>query len=328
MHLKRWQLKLQVLTNLVLIGHLLVLIVVSTDRPFVSTDRSNTPYVSAASTSTCVNADESSFFYLGGKIPIDASTLPNANVPIDPNMPALEDASDTLPNNGIFNGALQWCDNGTEFKNKEINQFCERKGIKREFSVAKTPQQNRVDERKNKTLIEAARTMLADSKLPTTFWAEAVNTACYVQNRVFVTKPHNKTPYELFLGRKLALGFLRPFGCHVITLNTINHLGKFDGRADEGLFVRPNWLFDIDALTKSINYKPVVIGNQSNGNAGTKACDDADAYHAGCQDTRRSTSGSAQFLGDKLVSWYSKKQKRIVISSTEADYIALSVCCA
>ncbi|GJR23841.1 putative ribonuclease H-like domain-containing protein [Tanacetum coccineum] len=166
--------------------------------------------------------------------------------------------------------------NGTEFKNKEINQFCERKGIKREFSVAKTPQQNRVDERKNKTLIEAARTMLADSKLPTTFWAEAVNTACYVQNRVFVTKPHNKTPYELFLGRKLALGFLRPFGCPVITLNTINHLGKFDGKADEGLFVSgPNWLFDIDALTKSINYKPVVIGNQSNGNAGTKACDDA-----------------------------------------------------
>ncbi|GJZ39462.1 putative ribonuclease H-like domain-containing protein [Tanacetum coccineum] len=105
------------------------------------------------------------------------------------------------------------CDNGIEFKNKEMNQFCERKGIKREFSVARTPQQNGVAERKNRTLIEAARTMLADSKLPTTFWAEAVNTACYVQNRVLVTKPHNKTPYELFLGRKPALGFMRPFGC-------------------------------------------------------------------------------------------------------------------
>ncbi|GJU59557.1 putative ribonuclease H-like domain-containing protein [Tanacetum coccineum] len=75
------------------------------------------------------------------------------------------------------------CDNGTEFKNKEMNQFCKRKGIKREFSVAETPQQNGVAERKNKTLIEATRKMLADSKLPTTFWAEAVNTACYVQNR-------------------------------------------------------------------------------------------------------------------------------------------------
>ncbi|GJX94741.1 putative ribonuclease H-like domain-containing protein [Tanacetum coccineum] len=140
-------------------------------------------------------------------------------------------------------------------------------------------------ERKNRTLIEAARTMLADSKLPTTFWAEAVNTACYVQNRVLVTKPHNKTPYKLFLGRKPALGFMKPFRCPITILNTIDHLGKFDGKADEGFFVSentpniagsgPNWLFDIDPLTKSIKYKPVVAGNQSNGNAGTKACDDA-----------------------------------------------------
>ncbi|GJX17895.1 putative ribonuclease H-like domain-containing protein [Tanacetum coccineum] len=72
------------------------------------------------------------------------------------------------------------CDNGTEFKNNDMNQFNEMKGIKREFSVARTPQQNGVAERKNRTLIEAARTMLADSLLPTTFWAEAVNTACYV----------------------------------------------------------------------------------------------------------------------------------------------------
>ncbi|GJV48450.1 putative ribonuclease H-like domain-containing protein [Tanacetum coccineum] len=100
------------------------------------------------------------------------------------------------------------CDNETEFKNKEMNQFCERKGIKREFSIARTPQQNGVAERKNRTLIEAARTMLVDSKLPTTFWAEAVNAACYVQNR-----------------------------CPVTILNTIDHLGKFDGKADEGFFI-------------------------------------------------------------------------------------------
>nr|GFB86476.1 ribonuclease H-like domain-containing protein [Tanacetum cinerariifolium] len=61
------------------------------------------------------------------------------------------------------------CDNKTEFKNKEMNQFCEMKGIPRQFSVARTPPQNKVDERRNRTLIEAARTMLADSKLPTTF---------------------------------------------------------------------------------------------------------------------------------------------------------------
>ncbi|GKF16343.1 putative ribonuclease H-like domain-containing protein, partial [Tanacetum coccineum] len=70
------------------------------------------------------------------------------------------------------------CDNGTEFKNKDMNPFCERKGIKREFSIARTPQQNGVSERKNRILIEAARTMLVDSKLPTTFWAEAVNLLC------------------------------------------------------------------------------------------------------------------------------------------------------
>ncbi|GKB85936.1 ribonuclease H-like domain-containing protein [Tanacetum coccineum] len=141
------------------------------------------------------------------------------------------------------------------------------------------------DKRKNRTLIEATRTMLADSKLPTTFWAEVVNTACYVQNKVLVTKPHNKTPYELFLSRKTALGFMRPFGCPVIILNTIDHLGKFHGKADEGFFVGentpsiagsgPNWLFDINALKKSMNYKPVVAGNQSKDNAGTKACDGA-----------------------------------------------------
>nr|GEY25156.1 hypothetical protein [Tanacetum cinerariifolium] len=117
------------------------------------------------------------------------------------------------------------CDNKTKFKNKEMNQFCEMKGIRREFSVARTLQQNGVVERKNRTLIEATRTMLADSKLPTTFWAEAVNTACYVQNRVLVVKPYNKTPYELFLGRKPALSFMRPFGCPVIILNTLDHLG-------------------------------------------------------------------------------------------------------
>ncbi|GJV45479.1 ribonuclease H-like domain-containing protein [Tanacetum coccineum] len=134
------------------------------------------------------------------------------------------------------------CDNGSEFKNKEMSQLCEMKGIKREFSVARTPQQNRVAERKNRTLIEAARTMLDDLKLPTTFWAEAVNTAC----------------------RKLALRIMRPFGCPVTILNTLDHLGS-----------GPKWLFDIDTLKKSMNYKPVVTENQTNGSVGTKESIDA-----------------------------------------------------
>ncbi|GJY53723.1 putative ribonuclease H-like domain-containing protein, partial [Tanacetum coccineum] len=127
------------------------------------------------------------------------------------------------------------CDNGTKFKNNDMNEFCGMKGIEREFSVARTPQQNGVTERKNRTLIEAARTMLAD--LSTTFWAEAVSIACYVQNRVLVTKPHNKTPYELLHGRPPSISFMRPFGCPVTILNTLDPLGKFDEKADEGFFV-------------------------------------------------------------------------------------------
>ncbi|GKB66067.1 putative ribonuclease H-like domain-containing protein [Tanacetum coccineum] len=120
------------------------------------------------------------------------------------------------------------CDNGTEFKNSNLIELCGSKGIKRDYSVARTPQQNRVAERKNRTLIEAARTMLADSKLPTMFWTEAVSTACYVLNRVLVTKPHNKTPYELLSGKVPNISHLKPFGCHVTILNTSDHLGKYD----------------------------------------------------------------------------------------------------
>ncbi|GJW59997.1 putative ribonuclease H-like domain-containing protein [Tanacetum coccineum] len=164
-------------------------------------------------------------------------------------------------------------DNGTEFKNSIINQFCEIKGIKREFSVPGTPRQNGVAERNNRTLIEAARTMLVNSKLPTTFWAEAVNTACYVLNRVLVIKPYNKTPYELIRGRPLLIDFMKPFGYIVTILNTRDHLGKFDGKDDEGYFVGyyvVNWLFDVDSLIISMNYVPIVARKQTNGISGNR----------------------------------------------------------
>ncbi|GJS56016.1 putative ribonuclease H-like domain-containing protein [Tanacetum coccineum] len=140
-----------------------------------------------------------------------------------------------------FNGgSVLWRyskDNGTEFKNRDMLEFCGNKGIKQEYSNARTPQQNGVAERMNKTLIEAARTMLADSLLPTTFWAEAVSTACYIFNSV---------------------------------------LGKFDGKSNEGFLVdKPNvkgvgyrWMFDIDYLTDSMNYIPVSLENQANPHAG------------------------------------------------------------
>ncbi|GJZ34722.1 putative ribonuclease H-like domain-containing protein, partial [Tanacetum coccineum] len=197
-------------------------------------------------------------------------------------------------------------DNGTEFKNRDMLEFCGNKGIKQEYSNARTPQQNGVAERMNMTLIEAARTMLADSLLPTTFWAEAVSTACYIFNRVRVTKPQNKTPYELLFGHKPIISYIRPFGCHVTILDTLSVLGKFDGKSDEGFLVgyslnskayrvynlvtkrvkvnlhvnfledKPNvkgvgyrWMFDIDYLTDSMNYIPVSLENQANPHAGT-----------------------------------------------------------
>ncbi|GJS57111.1 putative ribonuclease H-like domain-containing protein [Tanacetum coccineum] len=139
-----------------------------------------------------------------------------------------------LENQLSHNVKIIRCDNETEFKNHVMNEFCAKKGIKRKFCVPRTPQHNGVAERKNRTLIEAARTMLADSLLPILFWAEAVNTACYVLNRVLVTKPQNKTPYELLIGKSPSISFMRPFGCPLTILNTLDSLGKFDGKSDEG----------------------------------------------------------------------------------------------
>ncbi|GJZ37322.1 putative ribonuclease H-like domain-containing protein [Tanacetum coccineum] len=144
-------------------------------------------------------------------------------------------------------------DNGTKFKNKVMDDLCREKGIKREYSVARTPQQNSVAKRKNRTLIEAARTMLADSKLPTTILG--------------------KSSFYCLLCFKPAIGFMKPFGCHVTILNTLENLGKFDGKSDEENKPMiegngPKWLFDLDSLTQSMNYVPVVAGKSSNDFAG------------------------------------------------------------
>ncbi|KAI3808221.1 hypothetical protein L1987_24169 [Smallanthus sonchifolius] len=128
-------------------------------------------------------------------------------------------------------------DHGTEFKNETLDSFCESKGISRQFSAPRTPQQNGVAERRNRTLIEAARTMIVDIKLPVTFWAEAVNTACCMQNRVLITKSCNKTPYEIMYKRKPVIDFFRKFGCVCTMLNTSDQLNKFEAKADECYFV-------------------------------------------------------------------------------------------
>ena len=93
-------------------------------------------------------------------------------------------------------------DNGTEFKNSEFVKFCDYNGIMHEFSTPRVPQQNGVVERKNRTLQETARTLLSENDLPKYFWAEAVNTSCYVMNRVLLRPILNITPYELIFNKK------------------------------------------------------------------------------------------------------------------------------
>ena len=107
-------------------------------------------------------------------------------------------------------------DNGTEFKNSTMKEFCNEKGITHTFSAPRTPQQNGVVERKNKTLIEAARTILEESKLPTYLWAEAINTACYTQNISIVNQAQGKTPYQLMKNKKPTINFLHVFGCQML----------------------------------------------------------------------------------------------------------------
>ncbi|GJU56965.1 putative ribonuclease H-like domain-containing protein [Tanacetum coccineum] len=178
-------------------------------------------------------------------------------------------------------------------------EFCGNKGIKQEYSNARTLQQNGVAERMNMTLIDPPPRIGETME-------EAVSTACYIFNRVRVTKPQNKTPYELLFGHKPIISYIRPFGCHVTILDTLSVLGKFDGKCDEGFLVgyslnskafrvynlvtkkvevnlhvkfleeKPNvkgvgyrWMFDIDYLTDSMNYIPVSLENQTNPHAGT-----------------------------------------------------------
>jgi len=104
-------------------------------------------------------------------------------------------------------------DYGGEFENEPFEIFCEKHGIIHELSSPRTPQQNGVVERKNRSLQEMARTMIHENNLAKHFWAEAVNTTCYVQNRICIRPLFNKTTYELFKGRKPNISYFHQFGC-------------------------------------------------------------------------------------------------------------------
>ncbi|GJW26463.1 retrovirus-related pol polyprotein from transposon TNT 1-94 [Tanacetum coccineum] len=128
-------------------------------------------------------------------------------------------------------------DNGTEFVNQTLHDFYENVSISHQTSVARTPQQNDVVERRNQTLIEVARTMLIFSKAPLFLWAEAINTACYTQNRSLICPRYNKTPYELMQDKKSDLSFFHVFGALCYPTNDNDDLGKLDAKADISIFV-------------------------------------------------------------------------------------------
>ncbi|GKB89140.1 retrovirus-related pol polyprotein from transposon TNT 1-94 [Tanacetum coccineum] len=128
-------------------------------------------------------------------------------------------------------------DNGTEFKNATLKAHYEKLGIMQQFSTARTPQQNGVVERRNRTLVEAARTMLIFSRLPEFLWAEAVATACFTQNRSIIHTRHNKTPYELLRGRKPNVEYFHVFGSLCYPTNDRDDLGKMKPKADIGVFI-------------------------------------------------------------------------------------------
>ncbi|GJS71246.1 retrovirus-related pol polyprotein from transposon TNT 1-94 [Tanacetum coccineum] len=139
-----------------------------------------------------------------------------------------------------FTWATVWnvrTDNETEFVNQTLLEFYENVGISHQTSVARTPQQNGVVKRRNRTLVEAARTMLILSKAPLFLSVEAINTACYTQNRSLIRHRYNKTPYELMQDKKPDLSFLHVFGSLCYPTNDHEDLSKFDAKADIGIFV-------------------------------------------------------------------------------------------
>jgi hypothetical protein len=128
-------------------------------------------------------------------------------------------------------------DNGSEFKNLQVEEFLEEEGIKHEFSAPYTPQQNGVVERKNRTLIDMARTMLGEFKTPERFWSEDVNTACHAINRLYLHRLLKKNSYELLIGNKPNISYFRVFGSKCYILVKKGRHSKFVTKAVEGFLL-------------------------------------------------------------------------------------------
>ncbi|GJT53968.1 putative ribonuclease H-like domain-containing protein [Tanacetum coccineum] len=154
------------------------------------------------------------------------------------------DTINLLSKNDIVIGLLKLkfvkdhlCSSCTKFLNKTLHAYFATEGIKHETSVPRTPEQNGIVERRNRTLVEAARTMLSAAKVPLYFWAEAIATACFTQNRSLVIPRHEKTPYHIINGRKLSVKFFHIFGSLCYIVRDGENLDKMKEKGDACIFV-------------------------------------------------------------------------------------------
>ena len=128
-------------------------------------------------------------------------------------------------------------DHGGEFENESFLKFCDLHGISHNSAFPRAALQNGVVKRKNRTLQECARTMLQDKNLPKYFWAEAINTTCYVLNRVLIRPFLHKTCFELYYDHIPKISYFKNFGSKCFLLNTKDNLDKFDSKSDEAIFL-------------------------------------------------------------------------------------------
>jgi transposase InsO family protein len=128
-------------------------------------------------------------------------------------------------------------DRGGEFMSIDFKEFYDKHGIKREYTIPRTPQQNGVVERQNRTVKQMARSMMNAKNIGQTYWVEAINTTVLVLNKSHLRSQSDKTPYELWYGRPASIKHFKVFGSKCYIKNNDQNLGKYDDRADEGIFL-------------------------------------------------------------------------------------------
>jgi hypothetical protein len=122
-------------------------------------------------------------------------------------------------------------------RTQELMSFYDEYGIRHHFSAKYIPQSNGLVERKNRTLIDMARSMLSEYNISHSFWAKAINTACFYSNRLYCHQFLEKTPYEILNGRNPNIAYFWVFGCKCYTLNKGTRLSKFEKKYDEGFLL-------------------------------------------------------------------------------------------